>query len=568
MTDDIIIRVENLSFRYPGAQDDTLRNVNLSIRRGDFVAVVGGNGAAKTTLCKTFNGLIPHYWAGEFAGSVTVDGVDTYTSSVAELSTTVGYVYQDFQNQLVRPTVADDVAFGPLNFGMADHAERAQAAMTTLGIEGLGARFVWQLSGGQAHLTALAGAVALAPAVIIVDEPVAELDPARAEEIYDRLTELNREHGTTVITIEHHAEFIARYASSVLLMADGAPVWHLPVEDALLRSAELEFHGIPAPQPVSALHRLGIRAAPRSPEDAAQILHEHGVAPIGERALEPEPAATAPVVATMAGISHGYRSIGGDITPVLTELDLDLRRGDRVALVGGNGAGKSTLLKLLAGIAVAREGEVVVDGRNTRRVSARRMAETVAYLPQHPETMFLRSSIREDVALTPRTRKTPDAEVIVEQVLARVRLAHLADRDGRMLSGGQQRRASLAIGLAMRPRLLLLDEPTASLDVRSRDDVTAMLAELADTISCAVVATHDMQLVAEWATRVIVLEGGRVRADVAPRQLFADPELCRSLRPPHIARLGALVGVEPLPLSVDEFVRAVRAPAPAELAVV
>lgn len=566
MTSEPIIRVENLSFRYPGATEDTLRNVNLTIHRGDFVAVVGGNGAAKTTLCKTFNGLIPHYWAGEFAGSVTVAGVDTYTSSVAELSTTVGYVYQDFQNQLVRPTVADEVAFGPLNHGWEDHAERADAALAALGIRDLRARFVWQLSGGQAHLTALAGAMALAPAIIIVDEPVAELDPARAEEIYERLTELNRVHGTTVIAIEHHAEFIARYASSVLLMAHGAPVWHLPTEEALLRSAELEEHGIPAPQPVSALHRLGIVAAPRSPEAAAQILSDHGVVERAGGAARTQQQPGGAVVARVAGASHGYRSIDGGITPVLRELDLDLRQGDRVALVGGNGAGKSTLMKLLAGIVVAREGDVEVAGRNTRTVSARRMAETVAYLPQHPETMFLRSSIREDVVLAPRSRKVPDAEGIADRVLARVRLSDLADRDGRVLSGGQQRRAALAIGLAMRPSLLLLDEPTASLDVRSRDDVTAMLADLADTISCTVVATHDMQLVAEWATRVIVLDGGRVRADVTPRELFARPELAAQLRPPHITRVGHLLGLDPLPLSVDEFVAAVTVPARAAVA--
>ena len=128
MSDPVVV-IENLSFRYPGADADVLRNVNLTIERGDFVAVVGGNGAAKTTLCKSINGLIPHYWAGEFAGSVTVDGVDTYTSSVAELSTKVGYVYQDFQNQLVRPTVRDDVAFGPINFGRDSHAADTDAAL-------------------------------------------------------------------------------------------------------------------------------------------------------------------------------------------------------------------------------------------------------------------------------------------------------------------------------------------------------------------------------------------------------------------------------------------------------
>lgn len=554
---DPVIAIENLSFRYPGTDEDVLRNVSLTIGRGDFVAIVGGNGAAKTTLCKTFNGLIPHYWSGEFAGSVTVDGIDTYTSSVDELSRRVGYVYQDFQNQLVRPTVRDDVAFGPINFGRDEHAEDTDTAMRHLGIDHLADRYIWQLSGGQSHLTALAGALALRPDVIVVDEPVAELDPARAEEIYERLSELNREHGVTIITIEHHAEFVARYAKSVVLMAHGAPVWHLPIDEALQRTDELEEHGIPAPQSVQAVRALGIDAAPRTPDAAAALLTERGIA---SDAVEPERPATfaGPVVATVQGIQHGYKAVGGGITPVLQGLDTTLRSGERIALVGGNGAGKSTLLKLLAGIIVAREGEVVVDGRSTRSVSARVMAETAAYLSQHPQLMFLKGTVRDDVALFPRSRKAADADATVERVLDRVGLLPLAERDGRTLSGGQQRRATLAIGLAMRPKLLLLDEPTSSLDIQSRDDVTTMLTELADSIECTVVATHDMQLVAEWANRVLVLDGGRILADVTPRELFADAELHERvrLRPPQISLIGAQLGLDPVPLSVAELVDA------------
>lgn len=562
MSDPVVV-IENLSFRYPGADADVLRNVNLTIERGDFVAVVGGNGAAKTTLCKSINGLIPHYWAGEFAGSVTVDGVDTYTSSVAELSTKVGYVYQDFQNQLVRPTVRDDVAFGPINFGRDSHAADTDAALEALGIAGIAGRYIWQLSGGQAHLTALAGALALKPAVIIVDEPVAELDPARAEEIYERLAELNRE-GVTIITIEHHAEFVARYARSVVLMAHGSPVWHLPIDDALARTAELEEHGIPAPQAVQAVRALGVDAAPRTPAEAAALLGGR-VAAGRERVVfdvdDADPSASpGRIVAEMTNVTHGYKAVGGAITRVLDGLDTTLHAGERIALVGGNGAGKSTLLRLLAGIIVAREGEVTIDGRSTRSVSAREMATTAAYLAQHPQLMFLKGTVRDDIALFPRSHRMPDTDAIVQRVLDRVGLVPLAERDGRTLSGGQQRRATLAVGLAMRPKLLLLDEPTSSLDTQSRDDVTTMLAELADSIECTVVATHDMQLVAEWASRVLVLDGGKVLADVTPRELFADAALLERvrLRPPQIAVLGRELGLDPVPLSVAELVDAVR----------
>ena len=566
MTSEAAVEVRNLSFRYPGAARDTLRNVSLRIERGDFVAVVGGNGSGKTTLCKTFNGLVPHYWSGEFAGEVRVGGIDTWHSSVAELSSTVGYVYQDFQNQLVRPTVRDEVAFGPINFGLADHAERSAAALEGAGVTHLRDRFVWQLSGGQAHLTALASVLAMRPEIVVVDEPVAELDPAAAHEIYERLRELNT-GGTTVIVIEHHAEFIAAYASSVVLMSDGAPVWHLPTREALGRAGDLVRHGIPAPQITETVRRLRLDGVPRSVEEAAGLV----TAALERHALEPAPV-PAPdtattgsqpreAVATVRGVGHGYRSVAGQVQPVLESLDLALHRGERIALIGGNGAGKSTLMRLLAGIQVPRQGTIEVDGVDTHSMPAHKLVEHAAYLYQQPSRMFLTSSVREDVALFPRNRGLPRAEELVEEILGRVRLTDMADRDGRTLSGGQQRRATLAIGLAMGPSLLLLDEPTASLDVASRDDVIAMLADLSEVISCAMVATHDMHLVAEWATRVIALEDGRVVADGTPREIFANPEALRRARliPPQVVQLGAALGLDPLPLAVAEMVARFRA---------
>ena len=559
-----IIELDRVSFRYPGAERDSLRNVCLRIDEGDFVAVIGGNGSGKTTLCKTFNGLVPHFWEGEFAGEALVDGTDTYESSVAALSATVGYVYQDFQNQLVRPRVRDEVEFGPVNFGMVDHAERALEAMETLGISHLADRFVWQLSGGQAHLVALASVLAMRPRVIVVDEPVAEVDPAGAHTLYQRLTELNERHGITVIVIEHHAEFIAQYAKSVILMDDGAPVWHLPAPQAAARATELAAHGIPAPQIVDACEGLDLQAAPRTVAEAAAVLRTAGAAqrpswPAAASARPQEGESEPRAVAVARGVSHGYRSVSGELLPVLDGIDLTVRAGDRVALVGGNGAGKSTLMRLLCGLQVPRAGTITLDGIDTRRSSATKLADHAAYLFQRPEQMFLKDSIRADVTLFPVGRKRADADALVDRVLDRVRLTEFADRDGRTLSGGQQRRATLAIGLTMTPSLLLADEPTASLDVASRNSVIGMLEELRGAIDAAVVATHDMHLVAEWANRVIVLGGGGILADVAPSELFASEELLAGAHvvPPQITALGRTLGIEPAPLSVAQWREAV-----------
>ncbi len=269
------------------------------------------------------------------------------------------------------------------------------------------------------------------------------------------------------------------------------------------------------------------------------------------------------VVARTTNLRHGYKTVQGEVLEVLRGLDLELYAGDRVALVGGNGSGKTTLLKQLAGLSVPRSGEVEIDGVNTRSRPPGKLAEIAAYLYQHPQQMFLKDSIRNDIALFPEGRGIENWEEFVDDTLRRVKLMEFADRDGRGLSGGQQRRATLAIGLAMRPKLLLLDEPTSSLDVSSRTDVTTMLADLAEVIECAVVATHDMHLVAEWANRVIVLEGGEIAADIDPRTLFTKPELLERARlvPPQVVMLGQELGITHPPLSVDEFVAALRIPA-------
>ncbi|MFJ4233489.1 ABC transporter ATP-binding protein [Cellulosimicrobium cellulans] len=564
------VEVEGLTFRYPGAAADSLRGVDLRIEAGDFVAVVGGNGSGKTTLCKAFNGLVPHFWNGDLAGTVRVFGRDTAALSVADLADDVGYVFQDFGNQLVRPTVRDDVAFAPLNLGRADWAGRADAALDALGLGPIADRHTWQLSGGQQHLVALAGAMALAPRLLVVDEPAAEVDPRRAAAIYEHLARLNAQ-GVTVVVIEHHAELVARYARSVVLMADGAPRWHLPVAEAMARTEDLAAADIPAPQVVALARALDptVRAGGPPPLTVdACVASLAGIPPAGPRAVATRAAgrrsadprvpehATGEEVASLRGVTHGYRTISGPRSVVLDDLDLTLRDSERVALVGSNGAGKSTLLSLLSGIALPQRGTVTVDGRDTRSTTAAALSDAVCYLVQRPEEMFLQDSVRGDVAMHPRGRGAPDADELVEHVLDQVRLTAVADRDGRLLSGGQQRRAALAVALAMRPRLLLLDEPTSSLDVRSRDDVIDMLAALAAHIRCTVVATHDMHLVAEWADRVVVLHEGRVLADTDPATLFASPVVLAAARlvPPQVAQVGAGLGLAPVPLTVDELV--------------
>ena len=239
-----VLEIRDLTFTYPGAATPTLNHVDLNIEKGDFIAIVGNNGCGKSTLCKVMNGLIPHFISGEFEGVVLADGVDTQTVEIGDLAKIVGYVYQDFENQIVRPTVLDDASYACMNYAMPDYLERGRQALKNCGLEGKDDEYIWQLSGGQTHLLALAGAVSLEPEILILDEPIAQLDPRHADLIYGILRDLNERLGKTIIVIEHHTEYIADYCKHVVLLKEGHVQWMLPTKDALDKVETLQASNI------------------------------------------------------------------------------------------------------------------------------------------------------------------------------------------------------------------------------------------------------------------------------------------------------------------------------------
>lgn len=580
-----VIQLDRITFRYPGAEAPSLQNVSLSIRRGDFVAVAGSNGSGKSTLCKCFNGLIPAYYSGDMEGDVYINGTSTLGRSVAELSRHVAYVFQDFENQLVRPTAYDEACFVPLNFGYEDYKERGMAALRMLGIEQLSSEWIWQLSGGQKHMVALASALSLNPEVIVIDEPVAQLDPMHARTIYDKLKMLNEVHGKTIVVIEHHTEFIADYCRTLVLMEPGGRVrWVKPVSEGLSAVSELTELNIQPPQVTQAFQRLSGSPGPEAPakcpitvEEAAEwwgaasgLWREPESAPSDPDAgvpLQEPPAPTVPQAGALPpeplirfeGVTAGYQGIDRERRPVLQDVDLTIHDGDRIALVGNNGAGKSTLLRLISGLRRPWKGRVSVCGADTRKTTPEALADEVAFLFQNPEEMFIADSIRKDIEFFLTARKREGIEAFVDDVLRRFKLTELQHRDGRLLSGGQQRRATLAIGMAMQPTVMLLDEPTASLDIASRRELTTLLDQLRDRVRAVVIATHDMQLVADWATRVIVMHGGRILLDADSRAVFSRPEVLElaALIPPQIVQLSARLGMSPVCLTVEEFAESV-----------
>lgn len=586
----VIIDVQQVSFRYPGAEIDSLSEVNLQINRGDFVAIIGSNGSGKSTLCKCLNGLIPTYYTGDFIGKVIVNGVDTAQTSIAELSKHVAYVFQDFENQIVRPTVFDELMFAPLNFGYEDYKERALQALHMLDMNDLKQHWIWQLSGGQKHMTALAAALALDPEIIIVDEPVAQLDPAHAKLIYDKLALLNERYGKTIIVIEHHTEFIADYCKSVVLIDRGGKVrWTRQTDEALSSIEELTELHIQPPQVTQAIAAIDNRNEQSilhtRISHAAQLTQVEQSSPIYPVTIEQAVKLLQPLLAQhnnllahddsmpLQNIEHkastsrkplvhiqaatsGYQSIDRKKKPTLKEINLSIYPGERIALIGNNGAGKSTLLRLIAGIRKPWSGSVSVCDQDTRAVTPEQLSDVVSFIFQNPEEMFIADNIRADIEFFLKARKKNNAEDFIEHIMKTFNLIDLQERDGRLLSGGQQRRATLAIGMAMKPTVMLLDEPTASLDIVSRREMTQLFDELHEQVQAIVVATHDMQLVADWATRVIVMHEGTILMDTTSEEVFQHPHILNkaALIPPQIVQLSHALELPSPALSVSQFV--------------
>lgn len=556
-----ILEIKDLTFTYPGAKMPTLRDINLTIEKGDFIAIVGNNGCGKSTLCKVMNGLIPHFISGEFEGSVFADGTDTKVVEIGDFAKIVGYVYQDFENQIVRPTVLDDASYACMNYAMPDYLERGRQALKNCGLEGKEDEYIWQLSGGQTHLLALAGAVSLEPEILILDEPIAQLDPRHADLIYGILKDLNERLGKTIIVIEHHTEYIADYCKHVMLLKEGHVEWMLPTEEALNKVETLQASNIFPPQVTLAAYYLREQGKllqgsllPFTIPTGKEVFKELIFSP---NKIQEKESNGKGLSVSFQDISVSYRSVKGEPKKVYERLNLDLYKGEKIALIGSNGAGKSTLMKLMTGLVKPNEGEIYLKDISVGDTKLERLSRYVSMVYQNPEDMFIMDSVEADIAYAMKVRDVEDWQERTSGLLERFRLTDIKDRDGRLLSGGQMRRASLAIGVALCPEILLLDEPTANLDIATRKEIMKTLKDIEDVTDTVIIATHDMQLVSEWAERIIVLDQGRVIADGSRNEVFGNKTVVEKagIRPPEIFSMGKALHEDAFCYTVEEFLQ-------------
>ncbi|MFJ4808080.1 ABC transporter ATP-binding protein [Streptomyces longwoodensis] len=535
-----MIRFENVSVTYDGAAEPTIREVDFTIPEGELVLLAGPSGVGKSTLLGTVSGLVPHFTGGTLRGRVTVDGRDTRTHRPRELADVVGTVGQDPLSHFVTDTVEEELAYGMESLGLAPAVmrRRVEETLDLLGLADLRDRPIATLSGGQQQRVAIGSVLTPHPRVLVLDEPTSALDPAAAEEVLAVLLRLVHDLGTTVLLAEHRLERVLQYADQVaLLPAPGAaPVLGAP--------ADL-MAGSPVYPPVVDLGRLaGWSPLPLTVRDArrrAGALRERledrtppagREAPVVPAPLPRPPAvhrwrrrrADPPTAAQAPAAVAEVRSLAvrrGRVE-ALRRVDLTVAPGETVALMGRNGAGKSTLLGTLVGLVEPSAGTVRVGGAVPHRTPPRELVRRVGLVPQEPRDLLYADTVAAECAAADRDA---GAEPGTCRALVSGLLPGIADDvHPRDLSEGQRLTLALAVVLSARPPLLLLDEPTRGLDYAAKARLVAVLRELASAGHAIVLATHDVELAAELAHRVVLLAEGEVIADgPTPEVVVSSP---------------------------------------------
>ncbi|HEV7208724.1 MAG TPA: ATP-binding cassette domain-containing protein [Mycobacteriales bacterium] len=495
-----MIRFEAVSVRYEGADRPVLRDVDLAIPEGELCLVVGRTGSGKTTLLRCINGLVPHFTGGRLAGRVTVDGRDTRTHPPRELADVVGIVGQDPRAGFVTDTVEDELAYGMESLGLPADVmrRRVEETLDLLGLAQLRHRPLGTLSGGQAQRVAIGGALTAHPKVLVLDEPTSALDPGAAEDVLAALQRLVHDLGLTVVVAEHRLERVVHYADRVIYLDRGGVALAGPPAQVLAASAV-------APAVVHLGRLAGWSPLPLSVRDARRV-----AGPLRTRLTDRVPSRPEPRLGPPVARAERMSMVYGPVR-ALDEVSLTLRRHEIVAVMGRNGAGKSTLLGGFAGLLRPTGGRVSVLDHAPHRLAGRDLIGIVGLVPQDAGDLLYADSVLAECRAADRSGGLPAGSTAA----AFADLVGDVDprRHPRDLSEGQRLALALAVVLAPRPSLLLLDEPTRGLDYPGKTRLVTALKSLAADGHAVLLATHDVELTAEFAQRVVVIADGEVVAD-------------------------------------------------------
>ena len=544
-----MIELKDFSFQYKAQSEPTLKNLNLTIYKGEKVLIVGPSGSGKSTIGQCLNGIIPNIYKGTSSGQFLIQGKEAFDLSIYEKSHLVSTVLQDTDGQFIGLSVAEDLAFALENdmVELESMKSRVHTWAERLDLSKLLDHRPQDLSGGQKQRVSLAGVLIDESPILLFDEPLANLDPKSGQDIIDLIDQIHEEQGTTTIIIEHRLEDVLyRPIDRVILINQGQVLFN-GEPDELLRTTLLAENGIREPLYLTTLRQLGQDISKLPNLDKVEKL------PLGDLSVDiPTPhfekGAEAETILELGHLNFAYR----EGQPILKDLSLTIPKGQRLAIVGKNGAGKSTLAKAICGF-IQTEGTYFSKGEDIKGDSVKERAERVGYVLQNPNQMISTNMIFDEVALGLRLRNVPEAQIEsrVHQALKTCGLYEFRKWPISALSYGQKKRVTIASILVLGPDVLVLDEPTAGQDQRNYTEIMDFLDELHQKGHTIVMITHDMQLMLDYSDRAVVVMDGQVLADLTPAELLTQPEILRraNLKETSIFALANRLGVDPLALT-------------------
>jgi len=535
-----MIHFDNLTYTYPGSLFPSLTDLTLRIAEGEFVLVAGPSGAGKSTLLRCLNGLVPHFTGGRLGGRISVAGHDPVAEGPQVLSRVVGFVFQDPEAQFIVDRVEDEIAFALESAAIppAEMRDRVEESLDLLDLTSLRDRSLDALSGGEKQRVAIAAALALRPHILVLDEPTSQLDPWSAEEVLSALASLNRDLGLTIILAEQRLERVLPHAHRLIYLPG-------PGEPVLSGQPRQVLHRVDLTPPLVTLGKtLGWEPLPLTVEEARPLAAKLRVA-----GCKSQVASREPPILRVEGVFFAY-----DNAPVLRGVSLAVGAGELVALMGRNGSGKTTLLRCIVGLLRPRQGEIRLGGESLVGQETAAVCRSVGYLPQEPDALLFADTVTDELVVTLRNHGlASNPPIAPADLLARLGLGDVATSYPRDLSVGQRQRVALGAVTVTHPRLLLLDEPTRGLDYIAKQELSQLLREWQTEGVGVLLVTHDVELAAQVADRVVILDHGAVAAAGPAAEVLTESLLFA----PQVARLfpstgwltarDALVGLNQLP---------------------
>lgn len=547
-----LIEVTNLKYRYPHTESLALDGIDFQVEKGQFIGIAGENKAGKSTLCQAFAGLVPTMFRGAYGGKLLIDGVEAAKTPIAELCQKVGLVFQNPFNQLsgAKDTVFEEIAFGLQNLGIPrdEILKRVEENLKLLDIEEYRDRNPFDLSGGQTQRVAIASILAMEPKVIVLDEPTSQLDPQGSEEVF-RVVDKLAKTGITIIMVEQKMEKLATYCDKILLLHKGKQIAYDTPERIFSRN-DLEELGVKPPVYTQVCRALGVsrkegedRLYPVTLGQLERLRDQFPSKLSGRASIKDREKINGQAVFKIQDLKFHYNP---DI-PVIEHLDLCLDARP-TAIIGQNGAGKTTLVKLLKGLLKPNAGSISFEGEDISRRTVAQLAGKVGYVFQNPDDQIFKNRVMEEVMVGPLNlgKSREEAGELAAEALEMVGLMEAAEENPYDLDLSERKMVAIASVVAMDPKVLILDEPTIAQDAKGRAVLGRIVQTLSEKGKFVLAILHDMDFVAEYFERVIIMAHGKVLKDGPGETVFYEKEslLKARLEQPHTARLCELLGYE------------------------